>query len=388
LGAGDAFGGKSKRDEIYTELLLKVYGMLHYDGLNLGRREFTYGLEYLKNSSKETSFPFLAANVVDKATKKPIFEPYVIKTFGEKSTLGVKHSGIKIGIFGVAATDSGRSMSIEDKEKVEFLDPITTAESIVGELSRKCDMIIGMGNMEMQMARKLTSEVKGINLFLISGNMRRLYKPEVVQGTDTILLKCAARGKQAGKLTLTFDVKGHKVKTHSGELVSIDDKFPKDRTIEGMIRDAKRRGDEITRKKNAERTSSKKTTEAKNLPNFRPRYVGSQSCAKCHKDIYDRWSKTRHANAMATLVKMGKDKDPGCFRCHTTGYADSQGYLNQQDTPQLANVQCEACHGPASMHLDNSRIRLRKPTLRVCEVCHTTARSRPLDWERDKKLVH
>ncbi len=389
LDSGDAFGKKSKPDEIYTELLLKVYDMLHYDAFNLGRREFTYGLDYLQKKSKEASFPFIAANVVDKATKKPLFERYVIKSFGEKNTLGIKHSGVKVGIFGVASTDAGRSMSIEDKEKVEFLDPITTAESIVGELSRKCDMIIGMGNMEMQEARKLTTQVKGIHLFVISGNMRRLYKPEVMQDTATILLKSASRGKKLGELLLTFDVKASKIKTHTGKLVSIDNKLKEDKDIDKLVKDAKRKGSEITRRKRKERlSSSDDKVGGKSLPEFRPRYVGSESCTKCHKEVYERWSKTRHAHALATLAKMAKDSDPSCFRCHTTGYTDSGGYLSQKETPHLTDVRCEACHGPASMHLDNSRIRLKKPTLRICEECHTVTRSRPLDWLRDKKLVH
>jgi len=389
LDSGDAFGKKSKRDEIHTELLLKVYDMLHYDAFNLGRREFTYGLDYLQEKSNGASFPFIGANIVDKATKEPLFERYTIKTFGEKNTLGIKHSGIRVGIFGVASVDAGRSMSIEDKEKVEFLDPITTAESIVGELSRKCDMIIGMGNMQMQQARKLANQVKGIHLFVISGNMRRLYKPEVLQETGTVLLKSASRGKKVGQLVLTFDVKAGKVKAHEGKLVSIDGKFPKDKKIDKMVKEAKRKGSEITRKKRRERASlSKDNSNAKGLPEFRAKYVGSQSCAKCHKEIYEKWSKTKHAHALATLAKMGKDSDPACFRCHTTGYTDSGGYLNQKETPHLADVRCEACHGPASMHLDNSRIRLGKPTLRTCEGCHTVTRSRPLDWLKEKKLVH
>ncbi len=389
LDSGDAFGKKSKRDEVYTELLLKVYDMLHYDAFNLGRREFTYGLDYLQKKSKEASFPFIAANMVDKATKEPLFERYVIKSFGEKSTLGIKHGGVKVGIFGVASTDAGRSMSIEDKEKVEFLDPITTAESIVGELSRKCDMIIGMGNMEMQEARKLASQVKGIHLFVISGNMRRLYKPEVMRDTGTVLLKSASRGKKVGELLLTFDVKASKVKTHTGKLISINDKLKKDKDIDKLVKGAKRKGNAITRKKRRERlSSSNDKAGGKSLPEFRPRYVGSESCTKCHKEVYERWSKTRHAHALATLAKMGKTNDPSCFRCHTTGYTDSGGYLNQKETPHLADVRCEACHGPASMHLDNSRIRLKKPTLRICEECHTVTRSRPLDWLKDKKLVH
>ena len=30
----------------------------------------------------------------------------------------------------------------------------------------------------------------------------------------------------------------------------------------------------------------------------------------------------------------------------------------------------------------------KKPTLRICEECHTVTRSRPLDWLKDKNLVH
>ncbi len=247
MSAGDAFGRKNNRDEHYTEVLLKIYDMLHYNAMNLGRREFTYGLEYLKRKSDEVSFPFLCANVVDRASGNPIFRPYIITSFDQKSTLGVEYGGIKIGIFGVADTNAGRSMSVEDTEKVEFLDPVITAEKMVQELSGKCDMIIGMGNMEMELARKLTNQVKGINLFLISGNMRRLYKPEVAQETGTILLKVAHRGKRVGKLILTYDVKGRKVKDYSGELVSIDSSFPEDRKIEGMVRDAKRKASEMIR---------------------------------------------------------------------------------------------------------------------------------------------
>ena len=398
LDSGDAFGKKSKSDEVYTEVLLKVYGMLHYDAFNLGRREFTYGLDYLQEKSKQASFPFIAANVVDKNTKKPLFEPYTVKSFGEKTTLGINHGGVKIGIFGVASTDAGRSMSVEEKEKVEFLDPITTAESIVAELGRKCDLVIGMGNMEMQDARKLATQVKGIHIFLISGNMQRLYTPEVLQDTGTILLKPASRGKQVGELLLTFDVKEGKVKTQTGKLVSIDDKVTKDKTIDELVNEAKRKSNELTRADRTERmpnenpgadgTERMPSAPDTGLPEFRPSYVGSQSCAKCHKEVFERWSKTRHAHALATLAKTAKENDPECFRCHTTGYTDSGGYLSQKETPQLADVRCEACHGPASMHLDNSRIRLKKPSLMVCEACHTTARSRPLDFMNDKKLVH
>ena len=44
--------------------------------------------------------------------------------------------------------------------------------------------------------------------------------------------------------------------------------------------------------------------------------------------------------------------DGECIICHTVGYDFKTGYLNEKQTAHLKNVQCESCHGPASLHVD------------------------------------
>ena len=100
------------------------------------------------------------------------------------------------------------------------------------------------------------------------------------------------------------------------------------------------------------------------------KYVGAeQNCRMCHSDIYAGWQKTAHARAFADIETAGKSKDPACLQCHTTGYGQG-GYVDEATTPNLKNVQCEACHGPGSEHNgDKSKIN-GDPPARTCAKCH------------------
>jgi hypothetical protein len=91
-------------------------------------------------------------------------------------------------------------------------------------------------------------------------------------------------------------------------------------------------------------------------------YVGAKKCKACHMKQYKAWKKTKMATSFENLkagVKVeekkkagieDKDytKDPDCLRCHTTGYGKPGGFKSIEETPALANVQCESCHGPGA----------------------------------------
>ena len=54
------------------------------------------------------------------------------------------------------------------------------------------------------------------------------------------------------------------------------------------------------------------------------RYVGSKQCASCHEYAYSRWETKAHADAFATLVEVGSDRDPECVICHVVGMDRAQ----------------------------------------------------------------
>ncbi len=92
-------------------------------------------------------------------------------------------------------------------------------------------------------------------------------------------------------------------------------------------------------------------------------YIGAKKCKMCHIKQYKSWAKTSMAESFENLkpgvkaeakTKAGLDPekdytaDAKCLACHTTGYGKPGGFVSIEETPKLAGVQCEECHGPGS----------------------------------------
>lgn len=109
-------------------------------------------------------------------------------------------------------------------------------------------------------------------------------------------------------------------------------------------------------------------------------YIGAKKCKACHIKQYKAWEKTSMANSFENLKpgvkadakkKAGMDPDKdyttdaSCLKCHTTGYGKPGGFTSIEETPKLAGVQCESCHGPGS---DYSPIMKKNKEYKIAEV--------------------
>jgi Cytochrome c554 and c-prime len=125
-------------------------------------------------------------------------------------------------------------------------------------------------------------------------------------------------------------------------------------------------------------------------------FVGAAACKECHPKAYAVWSQSRHSQAFETLVELGRpvvlrpakdsaaaerigrEFDPECVKCHTTGFEYRSGYVDQKTTPRLVGNGCENCHGPASLHVAQPKdarysnpLRLQLATAEnTCRRCH------------------
>jgi hypothetical protein len=120
-------------------------------------------------------------------------------------------------------------------------------------------------------------------------------------------------------------------------------------------------------------------------------YLGYAACVECHSDIVDKWKITKHGNAFENLKTQGSEKqeNPGCFMCHVVAYNEDGGYIDMELTPELTDVQCEACHGPGKKHAETlSADDIKKATEEVCRKCHTEGQDKDFDYDKKSKLVH
>ncbi|HET9598876.1 MAG TPA: multiheme c-type cytochrome [Anaeromyxobacteraceae bacterium] len=108
----------------------------------------------------------------------------------------------------------------------------------------------------------------------------------------------------------------------------------------------------------------------------RPPPGGAAACASCHPAAVAQWRATPHARAYATLEKAGRQHDLDCIACHVTGWRRPGGACSVASDAGRRDVQCEACHGPASRHAADPPGHIeRVPPEERCRSCHTPEHS-------------
>ncbi|MGA9780261.1 MAG: hypothetical protein ACLPRE_10090 [Limisphaerales bacterium] len=158
-------------------------------------------------------------------------------------------------------------------------------------------------------------------------------------------------------------------------------------------------------------------------------YMGVDTCFLCHSgsqaatNTYVPWSQTLHAQIFSGQIdglivgplgdSVETSMSQSCLQCHTTGYsvntnvadggfsalAAQLGWTppailtnsnwasmesNYPSLANLANVQCESCHGPGSQHaysLGNTNLISVNYTSGDCNQCHDDAKYHPYGTE-------
>jgi 5'-nucleotidase len=149
VDAGDMFQGTLESNLGEGVAVLHAYAALGVDAATVGNHEFDYGpvgaaatpskpgddpLGALEARIHQASFPILAANVVDAATKKPIARPSAI----------VDKAGLRVGVIGVATTETLTTTISANVEALEIEPLATTIEAEARRLraDERADLVV------------------------------------------------------------------------------------------------------------------------------------------------------------------------------------------------------------------------------------------------------
>jgi len=100
-------------------------------------------------------------------------------------------------------------------------------------------------------------------------------------------------------------------------------------------------------------------------------YVPSAECGKCHKAQYEAWTRSRHAHAYQTLVRVKRTDEPDCLTCHTSGFRTVKGFRTFAATPKLAGVNCQDCHRFNLPDHRQKTFKVPRVETGICLSCHT-----------------
>jgi hypothetical protein len=118
------------------------------------------------------------------------------------------------------------------------------------------------------------------------------------------------------------------------------------------------------------------------------RMAGTHACRACHEEDCELWDASGHGHAWDSLKAQGKQVDPFCQQCHTTGYGLPGGFASIGGTPLQRNVGCESCHGPSLMHVEDTSRRTPYNAKDQCVRCHDQENSPHFDYAPYWAKIH
>ncbi len=127
LSSGDMWQGGSESNLTKGAIITEWMNKAGFVSMTLGNHEFDWGAEHIQENQKLAEFPFLAINILDKATGKRV--DYV------QPSVMVERSGVKIGIIG-AIGDCHSSIAGDKVADVEFATGYALANLVKEESER------------------------------------------------------------------------------------------------------------------------------------------------------------------------------------------------------------------------------------------------------------
>ena len=341
--SGNFSDNPNPQGDVRTRALLEGMQRIGYQVVNVGERDIRSGWESFLSRAKDSKLVFLSSNIVDKATHKPVFDPYSIIEI--ESPDGSQRK--KVGVIGVVRFNPIFSKPGPGGKPLAIVHPAEPVRAAVAALqSRDVDLTVLLSAMHRDDSARLVRDIPGIDFVL--GSYGGIYTTDAVTQDETVLIYSGNQGKRVG-VARVFTGQDGGVSSFQSKLHLLGSNYPSDPEMLRFVDAAHAEADGAL---------AAAVGTVRVAPAAGPtagRLAGDRACGSCHTEVYTQWNTTAHAHAPRTLAN--------------------------------ASVACETCHGPGRIHSANPGRGYGKITVARCATCHTPERSPDFDYYTDLAQV-
>ncbi|WP_291125196.1 bifunctional metallophosphatase/5'-nucleotidase [Flavobacterium sp. UBA6031] len=222
---GDTLHGTYPALATQGQAMIPILNSMGLDAMT-AHWEFAYGPTVFKQRLTELNYPMLANNVYDKETKKPVFQPYVVKEI----------DGLRIGLIGIASNIVDKTMPPLYSEGIYFTLGNDELPPIIDllRMKEKVDLIVLISHLGFTQDMKLLSEVQGVDICLSGHTHNRLYKPVVIG--KTILIQSGCHGSFLGRLDL--EIVDGQITVYKHQLIEVEAAILPDPIVAELVKQA------------------------------------------------------------------------------------------------------------------------------------------------------
>ncbi|MPM37937.1 Mannosylglucosyl-3-phosphoglycerate phosphatase [bioreactor metagenome] len=209
LSAGDMFQGSAESNLLHGKPVVQAMNNIGFDGMALGNHEFDWGITTLQQQARSSRFPYLAANITDKATgnQLPFVKPYTI----------LERNGVKIAIIGLTTLEAAYKSNPQIVNNLIFNQPAEVVNSLVPKLRNEgAQLVIVLAHLGCEIdsrgvitgeAADLAKKVSGVDL-IITGHS---HKNIVGRVNGIPIVQAYYNGRATSKATFLYSLSENKI---------------------------------------------------------------------------------------------------------------------------------------------------------------------------------
>jgi len=350
--AGGFWVGRDPIDNERILTYLRGLEMMDWGPVLLGEPEFSHPREDLEFILSQVNLPFIASNVGTATGASPLWRDQWEGEIG----------GVKVGVLGLTRGATPEMMAASG---FTVRDPATALAELLPPLRDRVDVAIVLSDLGPKEGAELVASSPGIDI-LVNIGLDLLYR----KLDDTLVAYAAYEGRLLRLVGVAPRGPGEKPSFSVREKL-LDEETPEDPDVrnflDGWYAEVAARPEYAWHG----------PIPAPGADTAGTAYVGAQTCGPCHKRDAAVWGKQPHAMAMLPLHRQQRYFIPRCYACHVTGPGEEGGFASGNPRDPMRGVQCEACHGPGSLHAADPDVAppIPVPTRETCAVCHDAENS-------------